>query len=278
MEKQLSNSKIIIKDSEKPGPNVLIMAGVHGREVCGVKALDELIPKIVPRIGKITFIYANLEAIKQNKRFIEKNLNRCFLDSQPKELADSLEGKTAREIIPYLKEADILLDLHSSRSSNSQKYVICGENCFEFIDYLPASIVLSGVDGTHPHGSDDYMFNHGKKGMCLECGLHEAEDSVTTAKEAVLNLLKKLEMIPGTPNKYPQSNFFRSSYLYKNKFGEFILARKFIDFEPLKVGELIGTDGERKIFAEEGDYILFVDSKKELGLECFTIVKKVAKP
>jgi len=277
MEKLLSNSKVIVKDSKKPGPVVLIIAGVHGNEIGGVKALNELVPKIVPLKGKVTFIYANLEAIKQNKRFVEKNLNRCFFDKQPKELANSLEGKTARELLPYLEEADVLLDLHSSKSSNSKKYVLCEKDCFKFVDALPVAIVLIGTDKFLPGGSDGYMFNHKKPGMCIECGLHESEDSKATAKEAVTNLLKKLEMIPGVKSKYSQGDFYKAKYIYKNRFAEFKLARKFVDFEPLKSKELIGLEGEKKIFAKKGEFILFPDDQTELNKECFVIIKKVPK-
>src|SRR3989338_8412149 len=117
----MSNIQIVEK-------NVVILVGVHGNEVCGVKAVDQLLPILQIKSGNVMFIYANLEAIKQRKRFIEQNLNRCFLKKQPLEIKNSIEGKTAQEIIPYLDKADVLLDIHASFTKDSIPFVICDES------------------------------------------------------------------------------------------------------------------------------------------------------
>src|SRR3989344_2642998 len=115
----MTNIEVIVKESKNPGMNIVVLAGVHGNESFGVKMLEKIIPRLRIVSGKVTFIFANLEAIKQNKRFIEYNLNRAFFKTQPKEIAETLEGKTAREIIPYLEQADVLLDIHASFILNS---------------------------------------------------------------------------------------------------------------------------------------------------------------
>ena len=132
----MTNIKVITKIGKETGKNTVILAGVHGDESYGVRMLEKLIPKLNITKGKVTFIYANLEAIKQNKRFIEYNLNRCFLKNQPKEIEDSLEGKTAKEIMPYLEEADFALDLHASGTPNSTPFIICQPQTFEFTKIL----------------------------------------------------------------------------------------------------------------------------------------------
>src|SRR3989338_5463841 len=121
------NIKVIEIEGQKKGKTIAVLVGVHGNELCGVKALDSLIPKLNIESGKIIFIYANLEAIKQNKRFIEANLNRCFLKEQPLGMRETLEGKTAKEIMPYLNEADVALDIHASFTDKSSPFVICNQ-------------------------------------------------------------------------------------------------------------------------------------------------------
>src|SRR3989338_5668446 len=108
----MTNIEVIVKESKKSGMKVVVLAGVHGNESFGVQMLKKIIPNIKVLNGKVTFIFANLEALKQNKRFVEYNLNRAFFKKQPKEIYDTLEGKTAREIMPYLDDADIMLDIH----------------------------------------------------------------------------------------------------------------------------------------------------------------------
>src|SRR3989344_2566551 len=123
-----SNIRVVEKQGIKEGKNLVVLVGVHGNEICGVKAADLLLSKLKIKSGKVTFIYANLEAIKQNKRFIEQNLNRCFFNQQPSEVEQSFEGKTAKNIMPYLDEADAMLDVHASLTKESVPFVICSES------------------------------------------------------------------------------------------------------------------------------------------------------
>lgn len=269
-----SNIKTIIKQGSKPGKNIVIMAGVHGNEVCGVKAFDDLIPKINIEKGKVTFIYANLEAYKQNKRQVEYNLNRCFLDNQLEEMQNTLEGKTAKEIIPYLKEADVLLDIHSSKTSDNLKFLICEEDCLDLIDSLTPNKVILGIDKVQKGGSDGYMFNHGKPGICVECGLHETEESLERAKHSILNFLKKVGAISGEAEKFPEKDIFRVDYMYNNKYGKFVLNKEFKDFEKVAKDALIGYDGNKEIYFEEEGYILFPYQPEEIGNECFVKLNK----
>jgi predicted deacylase len=270
--KTLFNTKIIIKNSGQPGKKVLIMAGVHGNEVCGIKALDELIPKIVPIKGKVIFVYANLEAIKQNKRYVETNLNRCFLKNQPDDIKETLEGKTAKEIIPFLEEADILLDLHSSKTSANKSYLICEKHCQEYFSVLNPKNIISGIDKTHPGGSDGFM---GKKiGICIECGLHDSQDSIENAKNAIFNILKKAEVVEGNTKSFLPKKIFLAKYIYKSKNGPFILSRNFGDFEEFKEKTIVGKDGVKEVYAKAGDVIMFADEPKKIGGECFMILQK----
>jgi len=270
----MENIRVIEKCGKYVGKNVVILAGVHGDEVCGVKAFDELIPKINIEKGRVTFIYANLEAGKQNKRFVECNLNRCFLDDQPYELKYSLEGKTAKAIIPYLKKADIVLDLHSSKSSGNNPFLICEEDCLEIINCLSPKKVIMGIDNAQKGGSDGYMFNLGKQGICVECGLHDSQESVEVAKQSILNLLKKAESVGGDCEKYKDKKSYRVKYMYKSKNGMFKLAGKFQDFHQVNEKTLIGLDGDEKVYIEKGDVVMFPNEPKQIGKECFVIMKE----
>ena len=199
----MKNIRVINKQGKYPGKNIVIMAGAHGDEVCGVKAFNELISRIEIEKGNVVFIYANLEAQKQNKRFIEENLNRCFLDEQPEEIKNTLEGKTAKAIIPYLKKADVLLDVHSSDNSDNLKFLICEEDCKDLVDALSPEKIILGIDDAQKGSSDGYMYNQGKPGICIECGLHNSKESEERAKSSIINFLKRLEAIKGKPGVYP---------------------------------------------------------------------------
>ena len=271
----MGNIKTITMRGDSPGMNVVVLAGVHGNEICGTRAFDELIPKLDIKRGKVTFIYSNLEAQKQNVRFVGANLNRCFLDEQPRELVDTLEGKTARAIIPYLKEADICLDLHSSWSAKLQKYIICEEDFFEIAGALKPEKIITGIDAISKGGTDGYMFNLGKLGICVECGETGSEDSVEFAKETLLSFLKKVGSIDGDFEEYSDKKKYVVCSHYKNEKGPFKLSGEYNDFYEFSEKSLLGTDGEDEVYVEGGDVLMFPIEQEEIGKECFMIIREL---
>ncbi len=269
-----SNIKVVEKIGGNPGMDVVVMAGVHGDEDCGVKAFDNLISKINVDRGRVTFIYANLEAQRQNKRYIEYNLNRCFSDEQPSEMAETLEGRTAKEILPFLRRADTLLDLHSSKNSDSLKCIICERDCFDFISSFNLEKVVVGIDDFQKGGSDGYMYRQKKLGVCIECGLRESNDSVKIAEEAILRFLVKTGNTPGVNGKNILKRIFKIVRFYKNKNGPFRLEKKFKNFEKFICRTLVGYDGDEKIYLEKDDVIIFPYEPKEIGRECFIVLRE----
>ncbi|MEZ0309349.1 MAG: succinylglutamate desuccinylase/aspartoacylase family protein [Ramlibacter sp.] len=109
-------------DGPSPGPRVVITALVHGNEVCGALALWELIQtERLPRSGRLTLVFCNLaayaklhDANKEACRMVDEDLNRVWgrIDA-PLAPADSRELRRAREILPFVADADVLLDIHS---------------------------------------------------------------------------------------------------------------------------------------------------------------------
>jgi len=270
----MTNIKVIEKIGNNPGKNIVILAGVHGNEKFGVKMLKKLIPKLNILKGKVTFIYANLKAIKQNKRFVECNLNRCFLINQPQEITESLEGKTAKEIMPYLDKADLMLDLHASFTADSIPFIICDKQSFEFAQVLPFEIVSYNWDEFEPGSTDYYMNLQNKIGICVECGYLSDKESEIRGEKALLNFLSNAGAIDFKIQETPPSKFYQIIDLYKNKKGRFKKSRDFADFEILKEKTLVGLDGDKKIFADKNEILIFVRDAVCLGEECFIKAKQ----
>ncbi len=272
-----SNIKIIEKKGEREGKNLVVLAGVHGNEICGIKAFDKLIPKLKIESGKVTFIYANLEAIKQNKRFIEKNLNRCFLQEQYEDIKNSLEGRTAREIIPYLEKADIMLDIHASATKGSQPFVICDESLMDEANIFDVKLVVCNFDEFEPGSTDYYMNQLSKKGFGIECGYLDDPKSQKIAKKAIINFLISNKSIKGNLKIRKDQKFLKIISLYKNKFGIFKKSREFSDFELLDGKIIVGSDGDKTVYGNKGDILLFVRDRENLNSECFLVAKEISK-
>ncbi|MEQ1508707.1 MAG: succinylglutamate desuccinylase/aspartoacylase family protein, partial [Myxococcota bacterium] len=69
-------------DAERPGPTALIQAGIHGDEIAGVHALQELLEQgLRPAAGRLIVIpVMNPPAYRLRKRFVPDghDLNRVF--------------------------------------------------------------------------------------------------------------------------------------------------------------------------------------------------------
>lgn len=269
----MTNIKVIEINGNKPGKTVAILAGVHGNEICGIKAFDSLITKIKINSGKAIFIYANLEAIKQNKRFVEKNLNRCFLKEQPVDIAESLEGRTAKEIMPFLDKVQAMLDIHASFTKDSLPFVICDKKWINKAGMFDANLVSYNWDPFEPGSTDYYMNLQGKPGFCYECGYLADETASERAEQAIKQFLIWTESCIGTL-KIKNQKVIRVKSIYKNSIAPFTKSRYFPDFTKLKNKTLIGIEGEKEIYGEEGDILLFVRDCQSLNEECFLIAKE----
>ncbi len=269
-------NKPIIIESNQPGPTVVILGGVHGNETCGVEALNVLQNITIAR-GTLILIYGNPQAIEQNVRYVEQNLNRMFCNDErlTSELKVSYEYKRSREILPYLHAADYSLDLHASFTPDSEPFIICESNALALVQYLPQDRVCYGFTRLEPGGTDGFMNELGKVGICIECGYLADPKSTRSAILSAQLFLQVLGMLPAVnlvPNK---KQYYVEAYeLYYTKTDCFRLARSFQDFETMQVGETIGYDGDVAVVSHAKQMILFARDRSAVGAEAFLLVKR----
>ena len=98
-----------------PGPVVIVEAGIHGDEVAGVYALDNLLPRLVVERGVVILLpRMNILAVNAGTRSINKDLNMVF----PGNMRGSpFELQLAAELFSWVEtqKADLVLTLHESR-------------------------------------------------------------------------------------------------------------------------------------------------------------------
>lgn len=254
----------------KSGPTSIILAGVHGNEVCGVKAFEQLLPTLTIESGRVLFAYGNPRAIQQNVRFIEMNLNRAFkLEALFSETErETYEYQRAQFLKTYLDQADALLDVHASFTPGSQRFIICEKESMNIAKHLPFDLVASGFDNLEPGGTDGYMNSLSKIGVCIECGYLEDESSTEIAKKSILAFLSVRGYIDSPLKIYTQSQI-NFDYIYFTKTDNFKLAKQFNDFEKIPAGQLIGFDGEEEIRAKKDGIIIFARNRDKINDEAF---------
>ncbi len=110
---------IIINRATKPGPTVLITAGIHGDEINGVEIVRQLIAKKInrPSIGTIICIpILNVFGfLSMSRQFPDgHDLNRVFPGTKKGSLASRVAHHFTTEILPH---ADYCLDFHTGGAS-----------------------------------------------------------------------------------------------------------------------------------------------------------------
>ncbi|MAB47099.1 MULTISPECIES: succinylglutamate desuccinylase/aspartoacylase family protein [Winogradskyella] len=106
---------VIIERSKKPGPTVLITAGIHGDEVNGVEVVRQIISKGINKPKKGTIICIPVinvfGFIHMDREFPDgRDLNRVFPGAKTGSLASRVAHKLMTEIVPH---ADLVLDFHT---------------------------------------------------------------------------------------------------------------------------------------------------------------------
>src|SRR3989338_642868 len=117
-------------DGKEDGPRSVVLVGVHGDEVCGVRALGRVLPALAIEKGTVFFGYGNPRAIEKGVRYTEQNLNRMFKDDAALSLKEkmSYEYDRAQYLKKYLDQAGALLDVHASFTPASKPFLICEPN------------------------------------------------------------------------------------------------------------------------------------------------------
>ena len=106
---------VIIERAKKPGPTVLITAGIHGDEVNGIEIVRQIIAKGINKPKKGTIICVPVinifGFINLDREFPDgRDLNRVFPGTKSGSLASRVAYKFMKEIAPY---ADLILDFHT---------------------------------------------------------------------------------------------------------------------------------------------------------------------
>ena len=199
-----------VLDSGRPGPVAMVVALVHGNELCGAIALDGLLGRsLKPLRGRLVLAFANVEAHGRfnalapfASRCVDEDMNRVWDEAVLRGPRDSVELRRARELAPFVDAADVLLDLHSMQEPGAPALTICGmtDKSVPLARALGQPETLL-VDTGHAAGLR--MIDRGgfsdprspRQAVLVECGAHWEPASATMATDVTLRFLRHLGMI-----------------------------------------------------------------------------------
>lgn len=199
-------------DSGQPGRQVMVAALVHGNELCGAWALLRLLQQLGeglrPRQGALTLAFCNLAAFDRfdarwpdASRFVDEDLNRVWGPGlEAPDAPRSSERERARQLRPFVEQADWLLDLHSMHEPG-EPLLLTGlqprNRALARVLGTPRCVI---VDAGHRDGTR--MRDHGRFGvieaaggddgtrsLLLECGYHGELSSREVATDMAARFL-----------------------------------------------------------------------------------------
>lgn len=313
-EKKVDTGRIIDSyQGKEKGPLLFVLGSIHGNEPAGTLALEKLFsmlkeePQKNPGFsfhGKLIGIRGNLRAIKNNQRFIKKDLNRQWtpenitrVTSTPVDLLDAEDQELLElitcintEIANYQPEEIILLDLHTTTAYGGIFTVVSDDARSISIGLaMHAPVIkglLKGISGTSLHYFNTKNFGIPTTALCFESGQHQEPMAVTRAVSALVNFLR------ATGNVKPEDVEHHHDLLLKThsknlptitelvtvhsiKPGDhFIMQPGYTNFQKVKKGTLLATDKNGNILMPF-DGMILMPLYQPQGNDGFFIIKEV---
>ena len=124
---------------------VLVVAGTHGNEVNAPWLLQQwqAKPDLIDAAGlAVQKVIGNPEALRRRCRYVDRDLNRCFLPEQLEQEAPGLEFQRAGELLRLHgpsgeQPCAVAIDLHSTTAAMGNSLVVYGRR--------PADLALAAL-------------------------------------------------------------------------------------------------------------------------------------
>lgn len=299
-----------------PGPRLLVLGAVHGNEVCGTRAIEQVLAEMdageipVTR-GTVTLVpVTNPLAYALGQRQGDRNLNR---NMRPSAIPQDFEDRIANVLCPLLEAHDVLLDLHSFHTPGAPFVMIGPQNNTGTLEpfalaeqELQLAVhtgpfrVLEGwldtyargvqrrastqsspslvTDPNYGVGTTEYMRSRGGYAVTLECGQHEDPQGVAVARHAIRQTLALLGISP-LPLMPPLTapDILRLVDVVDRAHAGDRFAHEWRSFDAVAAGELIGTRHDgTAVKAPQDGFVVFPNPGAGVGQEWFYFAQRRA--
>ncbi len=307
MEQTITEHKRLIGafDNSPTSPTLIVIGGVHGNEPAGVQALETVVAKLEKDVnaldGNFFAIVGNLQALREGKRYLSRDLNRIWTGDKTRIVENGLED--AEYVDPEMREHyelyDCLkniidthtgpfyfIDLHTV-SSESAPFVIINDMLInrELATKLPVPIIL-GIE-EYVDGSLLSRVNKlGYVGIGFESGRHDDPASVSRHEAFVWLMLKHTGCLSrdfpldvDRQNEILRSEFEQGFFelKHRHKIAEeesFHMNPGYVNFQEVTKGEQLARNEKGDVIAPRSGRI-FMPLYQSSGEDGFFIIRKV---
>lgn len=186
-----------------PGPRVVCVAGIHGNEPAGVRALERVFATLRAEDrefhGRLVGIAGNLAALRAGDRYLDEDLNRAWSERRVSEIrrrAPASRRPEENEVVELdacledafegaSDETSYFLDLHTT-SAPSAPFGVLGDTLRNrrFAMAFPVPIIL-GLEEQIDGSIDEYQSLRGRVTFAFEAGQHDDPSSIATHEAAI---------------------------------------------------------------------------------------------
>lgn len=272
-------------DGSGAGPDRVVMALTHGNEVSGAHALVALMKlgDPTPVNGSLTIGFANVAAYQRydpqnprQSRYVQEDLNRVWDEPTLNGDRSSTELRRARALLPVIKKADILLDLHSMQTAGPPLMLAGtaerGRNLARRMGYPGIIVVDSGHSGGRRMRDYTPFSEPGGTATALlaECGQHWETGTADIAKEVLARFLvttgamttRNASRLSPMPER-PEPRVIEVTDRITIATDRFRFLSDFHGMETIpSAGTVLGYDGNRPIATPYDDCVLIMPSRR----------------
>ncbi len=291
-EKQ-SLRRVLLEMGENPENILITTVGIHGNEqgalLSALTVANKIKSQEIQLKGRWIVLTGNLEAIKQNRRFIDKDLNRLWAKG------DSIEQEVFSEIkeLKELKEKILLYSQYAQNKYFADLHATSGEDGIFILveqEMLPkieqenfiAPLILAD-DNMLKNTLLRYMTDEGFISLAFEGGQIGSTQEIENHEFFIWKMLKFSGIIDELPvlasknlssfsKKLPRCLGF--DYAHKITGQEnFRMKLGFKNFSYVQSGEVLGWDLNGEVVAKKSGYLLMPLYQKT-GYEGFFLISE----
>lgn len=262
-------------EGARPGPLVVVTAGVHGNEPAGVFAARRVLTdlaRFADRLrGRVVALSGNRAAMRHGLRSIEHDLNRLWSDAEiarARALAPSELGADQAELLDMLRvlEAELarashgatFLDLHSTSGAGPPFALVAHPVQGRDLAQALEAPLLLGLERILGGTLLEWFTARGHRAAVLEGGQNEAPSTVDHHESAIWLFLaasgaldeREIGTLDGHRARVRASvrelpRVLEISYRHELQAGEpFRMLPGYANFSPVRAGELLAHSGE----------------------------------
>jgi len=289
----------------KQGPTLLVVGGIHGNEPAGVLAAQDVLAQLeeggIEVAGSLAAVAGNVGALAAARRYLVRDLNRCWLPEDIARLAthpasdDDPEYAEMRALAAVIDEEAaqaerlVILDLHTT-SGDSPPFSLMSDTLRNrrLARALPVPVILGleeNVDGTLL----EYATELGHTVIVVESGRHDDPAAVELHKAVIWLAAAAAELLPATaPQVVDARARLRAvtrglprvaEVRYRHEVAPgsaFAMNPGYRGFQDVERGELLGHDRAGPIPAPAAGRIL-MPLYQDQGDDGFFLVRRVSR-